>query len=201
MQNHGVIVAADTLAGDRRADGARDGYHRSKGGQTARFHAAGRAGGGACRRARAAYALPQGARARPARSFHRSDAVLRLALEDVRKPFNPDQIVYCKAAPLELEAGGDVAKAFPHFSTNTGTRPRSPSCRASACSGLGKTKKEADTALSLFLDAVQIAAYAQGLRRPAAADGRLYELHSGMGSGKLPAEGGVYRRKRASDGR
>jgi NAD(P)-dependent dehydrogenase (short-subunit alcohol dehydrogenase family) len=92
--------------------------------------------------------------------------VLRLALEDVRKPFNPEQIVYCKAAPLELEAGGNVEKAFLAFLGKHGYAPKVAVMPGIGAFGLGKTKKEADTALSLFLDAVQIAAYAKGFGGP-----------------------------------
>jgi len=98
--------------------------------------------------------------------FHRSEAVLSLALEDVRKPFNPDQIVYCKAALLELNAGEDIAQAYAAFTAKNGYAPKIAVMSGVGVFGLGKTKKEADTSLSLFLDAVQIAAYAKGFGGP-----------------------------------
>ena len=47
--------------------------------------------------------------------FHRSQAVLNLPIKSIRKPLNPDQIVYCKAGVLELEPGSDLQTAFDTF--------------------------------------------------------------------------------------
>ncbi len=98
--------------------------------------------------------------------FHRSAAVLNLPMDWIRKPFNPDQIVYCKAAILELEPGSDVQKAFDTFTDKHGYAPKVAVLHGVGVFGLGKTKAEADTALALFLDAAKIAYYAKGFGGP-----------------------------------
>ncbi len=100
--------------------------------------------------------------------FHRSDAVLNLPMEAVRKPFNPDQIVYCKAAILELEPGSDVQTAFGSFVEKNGYAPKIAVMHGTGVFSMGKTKKEADTALSLFLDAAKITYYTNGYGGPLA---------------------------------
>jgi NAD(P)-dependent dehydrogenase (short-subunit alcohol dehydrogenase family)/rhamnose utilization protein RhaD (predicted bifunctional aldolase and dehydrogenase) len=165
MQNHGVIVAADTLQEiDARMALVMETIE-AKAGKLPDFtpQVTPEEALAAAPALRMLYRKNAG---KACAVFHRSDAVLRLALEDVRKPFNPDQIVYCKAALLELEAGTDITKAFAAFVEKNGYAPKIAVMPGVGVFGLGKTKKEADTALSLFLDAVQIAAYARGFGGP-----------------------------------
>ncbi|MDR1263024.1 MAG: SDR family oxidoreductase [Oscillospiraceae bacterium] len=76
------------------------------------------------------------------------------------KPFNPDQIVYCKAAPLILNEGRDVTEQFAAFVNENGYPPKIAILPGHCVFALGKTKAEADTALDLFDDAAKIARYA-----------------------------------------
>ena len=165
MQNHGVIVAAETLAEIDALMALVMETIAAKAGKLPDFtpQAAPEEALAAAPTLRMLYRKGAG---KACAAFHRSDAVLKLALENVRKPFNPDQIVYCKAAFLELNAGDDIAKAFDAFTDHNGYAPKIAVMPGVGAFGLGKTKKEADTALSLFLDAVQIAAYAGGFGGP-----------------------------------
>ncbi len=165
MQNHGVIAAADTMEAIDRLMERVMGVIGQRAGKLPDF-AAQPAPEAALAAAPTLRMLYQKEAGKACVSFHRSDAVLQLSLEDVRKPFNPDQIVYCKAALLELEADGDAAKAFSAFIGKHGYAPKVAVMPGVGVFGLGKTKREADTSISLFLDAVQIAAYAKGFGGP-----------------------------------
>jgi NAD(P)-dependent dehydrogenase (short-subunit alcohol dehydrogenase family)/rhamnose utilization protein RhaD (predicted bifunctional aldolase and dehydrogenase) len=82
------------------------------------------------------------------------------------RPFNPDQIVYCKDAPLILEQGCDPEESFCAYIESHGYPPKIVALIGAAIIALGATKKEADTALSLFLDAARIARYSQAFGGP-----------------------------------
>lgn len=165
MQNHGVIVAAETVGEidalmERVMDtiahmaGPLEDFSPQAAPESALF---------------AAPALRMLYRKQAGKAcvvFHRSAAVLNLPMGWIQKPFNPDQIVYCKAAILELEPGSDVQMAFDAFIGTHGYAPKVAVLRGGGVFGLGKTKAEADTALALFLDAVKIAYYAKGFGGP-----------------------------------
>ena len=165
MQNHGVIVAAETAA---EIDDLMERVMRTIGGKAGDLpdfspQDAPEEALAAAPVLRMLYRKDAG---KACAAFHRSEAVLNLSLDAVRKPFNPDQIVYCKAALLELETGCDIVKVFETFKAKHGYAPKIAVMKDVGVFGLGKTKKEADTALSVFLDAVQIAAYAKGFGGP-----------------------------------
>ncbi|GHU72354.1 hypothetical protein FACS1894184_20050 [Clostridia bacterium] len=82
-------------------------------------------------------------------------------IKPLLKPFNPDQIVYCKAAPLILDEGGDIAKQFAAFIETHHYPPKIAILPGQCVFAMGKTKREADTALDLFDDAAKIARYAE----------------------------------------
>lgn len=75
------------------------------------------------------------------------------------KPFTPDHIVYCKAKPLFLEKDCDYKAAFDAFVKENGYAPKIAGVKGLGFFALGKTKKEAEIARTLFLDAVKIAVY------------------------------------------
>ncbi|MBN1776933.1 MAG: SDR family oxidoreductase [Clostridiales bacterium] len=165
MQNHGVIVAADTA---EEIDALMDDVMTTiglKAGELPDFTPQS-APADALDAAPVLRMLHRKSAGKACAVFHRSDAVLNMPVESIRKPFNPDQIVYCKAAVLELEPGGDVKKAYDAFAAKHGYAPKIAVMKGTGVFALGKTKKEADTALSLFLDAVKIAAYARGFGGP-----------------------------------
>jgi NAD(P)-dependent dehydrogenase (short-subunit alcohol dehydrogenase family)/rhamnose utilization protein RhaD (predicted bifunctional aldolase and dehydrogenase) len=165
MQNHGVIVAADTAEEiDVLIERVMDTIGQQAGALPDFTPQA--APEGALNAAPALRMLYRKRAGKACAVFHRSDAVLQLPVEAIRKPFNPDQIVYCKAAILELEPGNDVPAAFKAFVEKHGYAPKIAVMHGAGVFALGKAKAEADTALSLFLDAAKIAYYARGFGGP-----------------------------------
>lgn len=165
MQNHGVIVAADTVGEiDSLMERVMDAIGQ-KAGELPDFtpQAAPESALGAVPELRTLYRRHVG---KACAVFHRSDAVLKMPIEEIRRPYNPDQIVYCKAAVLELEPGSDVRAVFEAFVEKHGYAPKIAVLRGDGVVALGKTKKEADTALSLFLDSAKITYYAKGFGGP-----------------------------------
>ena len=75
--------------------------------------------------------------------------------------FTPDHIVYCKAAPMILEDGDDVAEKFAAYKSANGYAPRIVYYRGLGVFALGDTLKNARTALTVFFDGVKISVYAQ----------------------------------------
>ncbi len=165
MQNHGVIVAAETM---REIDalmrqvmdkiGKKAGKLPSFEEQAVPAEAL-----AAMPALRMLYARQAG---KACAAFHRSDAVLTLSLSDIRKPFNPDQIVYCKSPFLELQVDSDIPAVFDAFVEINGFAPKIAFMQNVGVFSMGKTKKEADTALSLLLDATKIVWYAKGFGGP-----------------------------------
>ncbi|MFH1880695.1 MAG: SDR family NAD(P)-dependent oxidoreductase [Bacillota bacterium] len=167
MQNHGVIVAADTA---EEIDALMELVMNAIGEKAGKLpdFTAQDAPEEALAAAPALRMLYRKDAGKAVAVFHRSNAVLHIPMDHIRKPFNPDQIVYCKAALLELEAGTDIPKAFDAFKAGHGYAPKIAVMKGVGVFALGKTKREADTALALFLDAVRIAAYAKGFGGPLA---------------------------------
>lgn len=164
MQNHGVIVAADTPAGldalmervmeviGKRIDTEPDLQPLTAPEAAANLAPA----------LRMLYAKEKG---KGCAVFHASNAVLdfvkdEASLAPLRKPFTPDHIVYCKAALLALDESSDPEACFDAFIKANGYPPKIAVCLGVGVFALGISKAEADTALSLFLDAVKIAWYA-----------------------------------------
>ncbi|HRX09622.1 MAG TPA: SDR family NAD(P)-dependent oxidoreductase, partial [Candidatus Limiplasma sp.] len=161
MQNHGVIVAADTV---EEIDALMANVMRTleqKAGALADFTSQ-PIPENALHAAPVLRMLYRKHAGKACAVFHRSQAVSDLPIDSIRKPLNPDQIVYCKAAVLELESGSDLQTDFDVFVENHGYAPKIAVMNGVGVFALGKTKKEADTALSLFLDAAKITYYAQG---------------------------------------
>ena len=82
----------------------------------------------------------------------------------LRKPYTPDQIVYCKAEPLIVYADDDddgIKAAFEDYAHTRGFPPKIILLPSGLAIALGRTKAEADIALAVFNDAAWIAAYAE----------------------------------------
>ena len=78
------------------------------------------------------------------------------------KPFSPDHIVYYKAEPLFIdEDSSTLSNCFDTFIAKNGYVPKIVAVQGIGCFALGKTKKECDTAATLFLDAVKITVYTE----------------------------------------
>ena len=78
--------------------------------------------------------------------------------------FTPDHIVYCKAEPLFLTADLDtaaIAETFNAFTEAKGYMPKIVFAEGLGMFACGKNKKEADTAATVFTDAMKIAAYSE----------------------------------------
>lgn len=75
--------------------------------------------------------------------------------------FTPDHIVYCKAQPLVLQDGDDIASRFAEYQTANGYVPRIVYYTGLGVFALGDSEKNAKTALSVFHDGVKISIYAK----------------------------------------
>ena len=85
------------------------------------------------------------------------------------KPFTPDHIVYCKHLPLYIEGGlsaSEIKGALLGYKKTYGFSPKIALVKGLGMFSLGKTKKEADIAAEVFLDAVKIAVYCQSFGGP-----------------------------------
>ena len=88
------------------------------------------------------------------------------AIQGMVLPFTPDQIVYCKGKPLYIKLGTDIGEAFKAFLDENGYTPKIIIVEGMGFFALGKTQKEAETAKALFLDALEIAVYAESFGGP-----------------------------------
>ncbi len=88
------------------------------------------------------------------------------AAADVMMPFTPDHILYCNGRPLFLCAEEDAGKAFRTYVKKNGLAPKIVLVEGIGFFALGASRKEADAACQLFLDAVKIAVYAQSFGDP-----------------------------------
>lgn len=77
------------------------------------------------------------------------------------KSFSPDHIVYYKAETMFVEKGMDIKLALENFIAEKKYIPKVIAVEKLGCFIFGNTKKEADTAAELFLDAVRIAVYSE----------------------------------------
>lgn len=78
---------------------------------------------------------------------------------DLFAPFTPDHIVYCKHTPLFIAKKDDYSIAFDRFKKAHGFAPKIVAVKGLGFFALGKSKKEADIAKLLFLDAMKVAVY------------------------------------------
>ena len=91
--------------------------------------------------------------------FSTSKAVLDYDPET--KSFTPDHIVYCKAAPLILADGDDVAAKFNEYKAANGYAPKIAYYRGLGMFAMADTYKNAKTAEIVFQDAIKISVFAK----------------------------------------
>ena len=83
------------------------------------------------------------------------------SFHQVMSPFTTDQIVYCKDEPLYIEPDAHLGAEFSSYFVRKGYKPGIVAVRGLGVFALGKTRKEADQARKMFLDAVKIAVCAK----------------------------------------
>jgi NAD(P)-dependent dehydrogenase (short-subunit alcohol dehydrogenase family) len=86
-----------------------------------------------------------------------SDAV---AFKNLVKPFTPDHIVYCKDEPIFIEPGADLSLEFEYYVKRKGYAPKIVAVRGLGFFSFSETRKDAERACLLFLDAMKISVYA-----------------------------------------
>ena len=99
-------------------------------------------------------------------SFYVNQEVAKIVSDEttfakVRKPFSPDHIVYCKDEPLFVEDDEDLSVSFREYGERKGYAPKIVAIKGLGFVALGATKKEAEIAKALFLDAIKIAVYSE----------------------------------------
>ncbi len=99
-------------------------------------------------------------------SFAQSVEMMRPLL----RPFTPDHIVYCKAAPLYVENVSQFPQAYRDLVEIRGFEPLVAVVKDVGAFGMGETQKTADTALQVFLDGVRIAVYSESFGGPLGLD-------------------------------
>jgi NAD(P)-dependent dehydrogenase (short-subunit alcohol dehydrogenase family) len=95
------------------------------------------------------------------------------AFADVSSAFTPDQIVYCKARALYVDAEGSPAEiiaafqaALGRFTAEHGYRPRIVALRSLGVAAFEENAASAEIALAVFADAMRIAAEAGSFGGP-----------------------------------
>lgn len=83
------------------------------------------------------------------------------AMTPLMAPFTPDHIVYCKHTPLFVKPKQNIAAAFDAYRAQHGFAPKIVAVEGFGFFALGHSKEEAETARTLFLDAMKVAVYAQ----------------------------------------
>ena len=83
------------------------------------------------------------------------------AMAPLMAPFTPDHIVYCKHVPLFAKPGDDLPAALEAYCNKHGFAPKIVAFEGLGFFALGKSEQEAKTARLLFLDAMKVAVYAQ----------------------------------------
>ena len=78
----------------------------------------------------------------------------------ISKPFTPDHIVNCKDEPLFIEPDADIAAALAAYKAKKGYNPKIVAIRGMGFFAVSEEKRNAERAMSLFLDAMKIATYA-----------------------------------------
>lgn len=85
----------------------------------------------------------------------------REAAAGVLRPYNPDQITYCRSWPLFCESIDSIEKDLAAYDEKIGGLPKVILVRGVGLFTAGKDAGEADRAMQLFVDAGKIAFYAK----------------------------------------
>ena len=166
LQNHGVLVAADTVEEidelmDYVTGALRDHVKRLPDFSNASFEK-----NLACQIAPALRALYMGDDCASFAVFETNAEVRRFvqsegAMAPLMSPFTPDHIVYCRHRPLFARQDDDMRALFEKYTQENGFAPKIIAIQNLGFFALGKNKKEADTARDMFLDAVKVAVYSE----------------------------------------
>lgn len=170
MQNHGLIVAADTVT---EVDALMEKIMAALRAKIQREPnlAEGEAPPAAEELAPALRMLYAARMGTAAAAFCANPEILAFAADDstVRPlllPFTPDQIVYCKGSPLYIAPEEDIPAKFAAFVDAHGYAPKVAIVKGVGFFGLGASRKEADIAVQLFNDALKMAVYAESFGGP-----------------------------------
>jgi rhamnose utilization protein RhaD (predicted bifunctional aldolase and dehydrogenase) len=176
LQNHGVFVAADTVAEIDRIYARLVGAIKAKIRRIADFSPVplGAADGKAAAEASAALARLGAADAGPAAVHFAVDAEIarlvadRSAFSVVAAPFTPDHIVYAGSDFLYSERVADLDADYGAFVARFKRPPKLAAVRGLGVFGLGSggNEKSARLAVELFRDAAKIAAYTEAFGGP-----------------------------------
>ena len=83
------------------------------------------------------------------------------SFKPVSKPFSPDHIVNCKDEPLFIESVDDLKTAFGTYTEKKGYKPKIVAVKGVGFFALSESRRNAERAEALFLDAMKIATYAK----------------------------------------
>ena len=84
-----------------------------------------------------------------------------LSYDPATKSLSPDHIVYAKAKQLAISANADVRELFEKFTVENGYKPKIVFVEGLGMFSCGASEKEANTALTVMLDAIKVVAYTE----------------------------------------
>ncbi len=92
--------------------------------------------------------------------------------DEIKKPFNPDQIVYCKAYPVYINDLSEIKEKVNSYKAQNGFLPKVFFVKNCGIYGVDYTQKGSETAVALFNDALKIYTYSKsfGGKRPMTAE-------------------------------
>jgi len=85
----------------------------------------------------------------------------REAFIPVSRSFTPDHIVNCRDEPLFVSDPSNISKCFNEYVSRKGYKPKIIAVKTLGFFAVGNNQKNAERALSLYLDAIKIATYAR----------------------------------------
>jgi rhamnose utilization protein RhaD (predicted bifunctional aldolase and dehydrogenase) len=83
------------------------------------------------------------------------------ALGKIYKPFNPDQIVYCKPYPLYIENEADIPEKTAEYKRKNGFLPKIILVKDCGAYAVDASEKGSSNASMLFNDALKISVYSE----------------------------------------
>ncbi len=91
---------------------------------------------------------------------------------EIKMPFNPDQIVYCKAYPVYIDELSEIEEKVSGYKKENGFLPKVFFVKNCGIYGVDYSQKGSETAVALFNDALKINAYSKsfGGKRPMSED-------------------------------
>lgn len=83
------------------------------------------------------------------------------SINKVYKPFNPDQVVYCKPYPVYVQSKAEIADKVKEYKNANGFLPKIIFVKDCGIYGVDYSQKGSETAVALFNDAMKIAVFAE----------------------------------------